>query len=223
MANARDAVRHDEDHAGQRRASCLEQARAQGPWAWQPLHRSPVPARRGAGHAVHFAVSDADLVTRLAAYVADGLDRGEVCVVLATEDHRAGMRQWLAANALPPPPEGRLVEVDADALLERLVRGGRLLPEVFSQLLASLPQERLRGGGLRAFGEVVSVLHQRGQLALALQLERLWDEAQRRHGFPLLCSYLDDGTSGADLVGPVCAVHTHLAAGPLARREATAL
>jgi hypothetical protein len=210
VANARDAVLRDERRAGQRRASSLEQARAEGPRGWEPLHRSPVPARRGAGHAVHFASSDADLVARLSSYVADGLAQGDVCVVIATAEHRAGLHQWLAAHGLQQE-QGLLVEHDAEEVLDRLVQDGRLVPEVFHALIASLPQERLRGGSLRAFGEIVSLLHQRGDLGLALELERLWDDVQRRLGFPLLCAYLDDGTSEAAFVGPVCAGHTHLA------------
>lgn len=210
VANARESVHRDVRHSEQRRASALEQARAQGPRSWVPLHRSAVPARRGAGHAVHFASSDAALVARLASYVADGLADGDVCVVVATAEHRAGLREWFAASGLRQPEPGLLVEHDADELLHRLVRDGRLHPEVFAQLVETFP----RSGGLRVFGEVVSLLAQRGELRLALELERLWNGEQHRLGFPLLCAYLDDGTADPSLVGTVCAVHTHLA-GPV--------
>jgi hypothetical protein len=214
VANARDAVENDERAAGLRRDAALEQAASQGPRSWQALHRSPVPARRGAGHAVHFASSHADLVGRLASYVADGLAKGEVCLVIATAEHRAGLRQWLAVNGLEQEGRGELIELDADELLQELLLDGSPDPAVFDLIVGNLfPEDARSRGGIRAFGEMVGLLSARGDLTAALELERLWESTQKRLGFPLLCAYVDLGDSPdvAQFMGRVCAVHTHLA------------
>ena len=215
LANARDAVRDDQRCAQQRRAASLEQVRAYGTRSWTPLHRAALPRHRlGAGHAVHFAATDAELVAQLACFVAEGLDRDEVCIVIATARHRQGMHQSLAAYGLRPARAERIVELDADDTLQQLMRGENVDPARFDEFLTStMSQVAPEAAGVRAFGEMVSLLHQQGNLGAALQLESQWENVRRRLGFPLLCAYLnstDDPGSG-QFVGQVCASHTHLA------------
>jgi hypothetical protein len=212
VANAREAVLRSERAASQRRDAALGQARAQGTRSWQPLHRTPVPARRGAGHAVHFASSDADLVARLTSYVAEGLAAGEHCLVIATPEHRAGLRQSLALSGLQDEARRLLVELDAADVAHQLVGDRGTDRAAFDRVLGQVVRSALATHGrVRAFGEVVGLLHDRGELGAALALERFWDDLQRRLGFPLLCAYLDAGTTdGDDFLGQVCATHTHL-------------
>lgn len=213
LANARDAVREDQCCAQHRRAAALEQVRAQGTRNWAPLHQAPAPGHSRAGHAVHFPANDGELVAQLAFFVAEGLDRDEVCVVIATARHREGMHQSLAAHGLRPERADRIVEFDADDTLEQLMCGENLDPIRFDEFAAST-MARLdpEASGVRAFGEMVSLLHQQGNLGAALHLESHWQKVQSRLGFPLLCAYLNstvDPGSG-QFVGQVCASHTHL-------------
>jgi hypothetical protein len=213
LANARDALRRSETRAAERRLGTLELAHSQGPRTWQPLHQRE-SGRSRPGHAVHFATSDADLVARLGLYVADGLSAGEVCLVVATAEHRAGLHQWLAANGLEGRGPGRLVEFEAQEVMEALLPGGTLDLAVFDGVVEDvLTPYATSGGGLRVFGEIVDLLHRRGELASALDLERRWEVVQRRLGFPLLCAYVDPGESDEWLlaVGQICGTHSHLA------------
>jgi hypothetical protein len=213
LANARDAVRQSTSDAADRRLGALELARSQGPQGWQPLHQRS-SGRDRAGHAVHFATGDADLVARLALYVADGLSNGDDCLVVATAEHRAGLHEWLAASGLDEAAPGRLVEFDAHEVMEGLLPGGILDLAFFDALVADVLTPYAHGErGFRAYGEIVGLLHRRGDLASALDLERRWEVVQRRLGFPLLCAYVDPG--GSDewraSVGQICGTHTHLA------------
>ena len=213
LANARDAVRQSASHAADRRVGALELAHSQGPKAWLPLHQHE-SARSRPGHAVHFATSDAGLVARLALYVADGLSAGDVCLVVATAEHLAGMHQWLAANGLEGRGPGRLVELDAHDVMAALLPGGAFDPAVFDGIVEEvLTPYTTSGEGFRVFGEIVDLLHRRGDLVAALDLERRWKVVQRRLGFPLLCAYVDPGESEEWLraVGQICETHTHLA------------
>jgi hypothetical protein len=213
VANARDAYLQTEDEAVDRRRAALELARSQGPLSWQPLHQRE-SGRRRPGHAVHFAPSDADLVARLALYVADGLGADEVCMVIATAEHRAGLHEWLAASGLDHEDTGLLVEVDARDVMELLLRSGTLDMAVFDQLVERVVAPYATSGeGFRVFGEIVELLHRSDDLASALELERGWEQVQRRLGFPLLCAYVDPGESEewTRSFGQICGTHTHLA------------
>ncbi|MBC7373806.1 MAG: hypothetical protein H7323_07440 [Frankiales bacterium] len=90
-ANARDAVHRNTAERERRRDCALQQARALGPAAWTALDAGDAGA--GApGHALDLYVDDAALLTRLTAYVADGLTHDETCLVIATGPHLAGLK-----------------------------------------------------------------------------------------------------------------------------------
>jgi hypothetical protein len=191
VANAEDAVRADRRAALQRRESAVSQARAAGPFAWTPLEQPLSPVRSGSGHAVFLYDDDAELVARLASFVADGVACGEVCLVVATDAHLAGLHQRLVITGLGDALDtGLLVEFDADALLRSFMYGDWPDPDLFDLAVGNAVRSRLADGvAVRAFGEMVGLLAAAGNLPAALQLEKLWDGLQLQHRFPLLCAY----------------------------------
>jgi len=65
---------------------------------------------------------------------------------------------------------------------------------------------------VRAYGEMVDILWQRGDKQAAIRLEQLWNEIGRLQTFSLLCAYAMDplrGDTYADLES-ICRCHTHL-------------
>lgn len=204
VENAADAVRLHAVAAGERREVVRLQARALGSRDWHVL------APREAGHAVHFA-DDAELGVRLAAFVTEGLTDDEVCVVVATPLHLAGLRHRLALAGLTDVARGLLVELDAETLLSRLLRDGRPDPDLFALSVAPLVRGTLESGRrMRAFGEMVGLLYEAGDRAGAVELEQLWDGLQRELGFPMLCAY--PAAAGQDdlLREQLCRSHSHL-------------
>jgi hypothetical protein len=66
---------------------------------------------------------------------------------------------------------------------------------------------------VRAYGEMVDVLWQRGERDAAIRLEEFWNDLARLQTFCLLCAYYIDHLDPAAYAGPlecVCKVHTHL-------------
>lgn len=205
-ANARDAVHRDTAQRERRRDCALQQARALGPAAWTELH----PGAAGPAHAVDLYADDAALLTRLSAYVADGLAGGETCLVIATPGHLSGLRSRLRLTGLDRPTgAGRLLALEADEVLRRFMRDDWPDPELFDLAVAEVA--RAAGTPLRAFGEMVGVLHTRGLDAAAHQLEKLWDALQRSLGFPLVCAYplSGDPEADAELAERACGWHSH--------------
>ena len=206
-ANAREAMQHDVRERERRRSSALMQARALGPDTWTVLD----PRAAAPGHAVDLYPDDAALLTRLTAYVADGLALGETCLVIATPGHLAGLRSRLRLTGLDRPAgAGRLLALDADEVLRRFLRDDWPDPELFD--LAAAEVVRAAGTPLRAFNEMVGLLHTRGLSAAAHQLEKLWDGLQRSLGFPLVCAYPLSGEPEADaeLSERACGWHSHV-------------
>jgi hypothetical protein len=215
VVNAGEAIEADRRAALQRRESAVSQARASGPFAWTPLEHPLSPVRSGSGHAVFLYDDDAELVARLASYVADGVACGEVCLVVATEAHLAGLRQRLVITGLADVLDsGLLVEFDAAALLRSFMYDDWPDPDLFELSVGSVVRSRLADGvAVRAFGEMVGLLTEQGNLPAALQLEKLWDGLQLQHRFALLCAYPASAAAleEQDDRERVLARHSHLA------------
>jgi hypothetical protein len=71
---------------------------------------------------------------------------------------------------------------------------------------------RLQYPAVRAYGEMVDILWQRGDKAAALRLEEFWNEIARLQTFSLLCAYAIDPLHGDTYAGleSICRCHTHL-------------
>ena len=187
IANAADAVRADQAASRRRRSAALSQAHALGPASWAPLAAGPGGHRPA--HGLDVCDGDADQLAHLSAYVADGLAAGEVCVVVATRAHLTGLRQRLVLSGLEQQP-GRLVEHDAEQLLAALLHDGAPNSDRFDQLVGT-PLRALadRGRPVRAYGEMVGLLHARGHADAARALEQLWEQLLTRVDVTLLCAY----------------------------------
>jgi hypothetical protein len=160
----------------------------------------PVPA-----HAVHFYEEDEALIARLEQYVVEGARLGELTVVIATPVHRQMLRERLAESSL----EEAFLGLDAQDTLNRFMVGGLPDPQLFELTVGALVRERV-GGGLRAYGEMVSLLWQQDNIAGTIQLEALWNALQATVDFPLLCAYGITQFDGRDGLSDVCELHTHV-------------
>jgi hypothetical protein len=150
------------------------------------------PGMTGFGaHLVLFHDRDAELVAGVADFLAEGLAAGEGGVVVATAGHADAIGRALRAAGFDPAP---LVVLDAGDTLDRILDGDHVAPTRFDELLAQALGEARKAATvprLRVFGEMVSVLWDRGQVPLAMELEDRWNRALRSHpvAFTLLCGY----------------------------------
>lgn len=149
-----------------------------------------------ADHLVQLYADDHHLVAVVADYVAAGLRGNEAAVLIATPPHLRLVTRALGAAGIDVPSAlalRQLLYLDAAQTLERLLVDG--VPDrgrFRSVLAAALGHVRGAGPrGVRLFGEMVDLLWRRSVEA-TVALERLWDEALREEGLPLLCAYRMD-------------------------------
>lgn len=185
-----------------------------------------------AAHAAQIYVDPAELAESVAEYFAAGFDVGEPAVLVAIEEHKSLIAERLAEagwDALRIEELGLLVAVDAETTLEQFMEGPHPSPVAFEQVLGGVLDElgeRFPERRVRAFGEMVNVLCERGQRDAAVELEELWNRLALTRNFSLLCGYrLDvfDRSSQADTLPDVCRLHTHVVPGPDAERLASAV
>ena len=146
-------------------------------------------------HLVHFHDGDARFIDKVVQFLGDGLARDEAAIAIATPPTRQGVRKELEAKGIDLDALERrqqLVLLDAEETLNALqVRGAfpadrfeRQVGETLDRLAATVPTRRVR-----AYGEMVDVLWQGGDVAGAIQLESLWNDLRKTREFSLLCGY----------------------------------
>jgi hypothetical protein len=163
-------------------------------------------------HFVQLYQERGPLADAVAEYVGTGLGRGEAVVVIATPEMRNALSSRLNGNHAQR--EGNLSLLDAERTLERFMADGMPQWQKFHAVIGGLIAElRLRYPAVRAYGEMVDVLWQRGERDAAIRLEEFWNELGALQTFSLFCAYRIDPLDGSQYGGAlesICRVHPHL-------------
>jgi CheY-like chemotaxis protein len=176
---------------------------------WRPTRGS---------HAVQFYERAPSLHRAVAAFLGDALTSGESAAMIARREtydavlvDLAGARDPRLASA-----RDRIVFVDADDALRRIMDRDEFLPARLEALVSGLVRDAQgggHGGTIRLYGEMVHMLCARGQHAAAVRLEQLWTAILPETPIALLCGYaLDDFRQGAHASAfqAVCEQHTRI-------------
>jgi signal transduction histidine kinase len=135
-------------------------------------------------HLVTFYENDAFLVDSVVAFLARALEAGEPAVAIATADHLVAIERALGDRG---GTDGTLLAIDAHEMLATLMVDGAPAAEAFEAAIGGILDEM--GPGARAFGEMVAVLWERGDVNGAIALEDLWNELATTRAFELFCAY----------------------------------
>jgi hypothetical protein len=166
-------------------------------------------------HVVRFYEHDVELVATVCPYIAAGLRGGEPVLLIATYAHRIAFETELADRGVDlarARDDGLLVSLDAAATLAAFSDGERIDRDAFMTVVGGLMREVCASGRtVRAYGEMVALLWDRGDVLAAIELERLWNELGRELPFNLLCAYPSASVAGsehAEALHRVCAEHS---------------
>jgi len=158
------------------------------------------------------------LAQNVAAFISEGLKRGEGAVIIGTPGHRKIFREELRKRDIDvslPLRESGLLFLDAHETLSMFLVDGEPDEARFREIIASaICQVReVRPAGLRAYGEMVAVLWAEGRRASSIRLEKFWNTLLRDRDFSLFCAYPIDIFSPDFQIPRVDALlcdHTHL-------------
>lgn len=138
-------------------------------------------------HVVHFYRDDLDLCAAVTRFILQGVDRGERSIVLATETHWRAICESLKQSGHEPATR-EVTFVDADAMLRDIVVDGvpntRRFAEAVQQFIDGAHPQRVR-----IFGELVTLLAERGLLDAALEIELVGHQLTASTGCEILCGY----------------------------------
>lgn len=171
-------------------------------------------AARASVHPCHFYSDDNAFATTVASFLAPAFREGQGVVAFGTAAHLDAIEKRLQRDGHDiaiAKKRGQYQSFDAQAALEALVVGELPAQDVFDEIVGSRVAQAVREfGGVRAFGEIVSLLWRDGKRQAALRLEEMWNDAIGLHPLSLLCGYnVRAFTSAHDAAGVTGIIGAH--------------
>ncbi|HEY3576395.1 MAG TPA: MEDS domain-containing protein [Gaiellaceae bacterium] len=182
--------------------------------SWKTFLENASPAE----HAVQVYMELDELAVSVGSFLDAGFRAGEPALVIATPEHWEAFRAELEGRGSAVSEleaQGRLVCRDADETLATFMDGDAPVAERFEQAVGGILDEvasRFPEKTVRAFGEMVDLLFQRGNPAGAIALEDLWNDLLASRRCALLCAYeldLFDLEAQTSILPEIVRVHTH--------------
>ena len=167
------------------------------------------------GHLVHLYENEGFLVQTVGVFLSMALRPGEAALVIATEEHRNILEQWLAADGHDMDElqrTGQYVALDAQETLKQLMRGavpqrGEFF-EIFGPLLSTAVHQWSR---VSSFSEMAAMLWTDGNHRGAVSLEDLWNQLGKLYPFTMVCAFPKNSTGITDdseAFSNVCLAHS---------------
>jgi hypothetical protein len=172
-------------------------------------------------HSVQLFDSVESRAEAVSGFVRDGLLRGDVVLLVITEEHWDAVVRRLHAAQVPvaaTQTSGQLIVRDARGALLLFYKNGTLDRHVLDRTIGSLVRRlRSEGNRLRIYGEMVDLLAAEGDQEKVVQLEQYWNSLATEELFTLFCGYsahhFGHPDHAADLAA-VCRSHTHVRVHP---------
>jgi anti-sigma regulatory factor (Ser/Thr protein kinase) len=187
-----------------------------------PLELEEITAEAN-GHLVQFYEDDAQLAQTVGGYLTRAMQSGAVAVVIATEAHGCRLLTELKSAGIDTGAcsrEGTLILLDAAATMAGFVDHGEVDDEAFNRVLGSvLRRAAATGRAVCAYGEMVALLWEAGDVLTAIELEKAWNHLADELPFTLVCGYRSESVQGnehADALHEVCRLHTSVVGRPSA-------
>ena len=165
-------------------------------------------------HFVQFYDHDETFIETLADFVANGLRKGEACVVIVTPPHRRDLERKLFDLGIDLPlvrSSSQYIALDAAETLSKFMVADWPDERRFNALVTGILERATKGDRrVRAFGEMVALLWADGNGNATIRLEHLWTQLCRKEFFALFCAYPSAGftADAAAAMQHVCAAHS---------------
>jgi anti-sigma regulatory factor (Ser/Thr protein kinase) len=176
-------------------------------------------------HVVHFYERDCELLEAVVPYLSAAVRDGEVAIVIATESHRSTFEAELETGGVDlaeARADGRFISLDAAETMAAFSSSGEIDRLAFHEVIGGLVRSAAASGrAVRAYGEMVALLWDAGDVLAAIELETLWNELARRSPFTLFCAYPATSVAGsehAQALHEVCHLHSSVLDPPDVRR-----
>lgn len=170
-------------------------------------------------HVLQIYENDEIFLDSLAGFMGGGIKADECVIVIATREHLAALHQLLTSYGISVSTlvgDERYIPLNAEATLSKFMRNGYPDEQLFNETISFLlDRATSKGRRIRAFGEMVAILWEKGYQGAAIQLEGLWNQLMKTRNFTLFCAYPRSGFTGNadESIKKICDCHTKLIKG----------
>ncbi|GHO91280.1 hypothetical protein KSF_013280 [Reticulibacter mediterranei] len=169
-------------------------------------------------HFVQFYENDAFLIDSVSSFLGTGLETGDACVVIASQEHLLMLEEQLRANGvdlLHAGAQDKYIACEVNTALALFMVDGLPGPERFSKAIGGMIARAVqRGRHVRVFGEMVAQLWVEGKQDAAVRLEELWNNLYHNpYTFSLFCAYPMHCFAGEiyqEQFSRICQQHSHV-------------
>ncbi|OFZ31304.1 MAG: hypothetical protein A2622_01570 [Bdellovibrionales bacterium RIFCSPHIGHO2_01_FULL_40_29] len=150
------------------------------------------PGRGLRDHSVQFYQNENLLIKKVAEYIEVGLKKGEGAVIIASAIHSKMLLDILRENidVVRVIANQQLLILNAQEILSEFMVDETPDPVLFKKFFSSHIMRMTKlFPEVRAYGELVNILWEDGNLKGTIELEKLWSELSQRFRFSLLCGY----------------------------------
>ena len=164
-------------------------------------------------HLVQIYDSDKIFLDTLEGFTGSGFLANETVVVIATSQHLEALNDRLfyqGFNVNDLISSNQYMPIDASDLLSAFLVNNWIDENIFNSFISGLiDRAGRRNNKIRAFGEMVAILWERGLYGPTIQLEKLWNQLHSRSEFTLFCAYPKVGftQSASESLETICKQH----------------
>ena len=167
-------------------------------------------------HVVGFYEGDEQLISAVTSFLTTAIEADGSGIVIATAAHRIALDDALAAAGFSVGDlvrTGRLQLLDAAETLAAFLRDDEPDPVAFASVIGTALDELSGTGPVHAFGEMVALLWDAGNVRAAIELESLWNDLAEHRTFSLYCAYAMSSLEASGDLGAakhVCDRHSNV-------------
>jgi len=144
-------------------------------------------------HAVQLYENDKVFLNTLESFAGAGLIAGDSVIIIATAEHLAAIETRLINQGFNMHflvSANRYIALNAEDTLKKFMISEQINEGLFMDCITKVIHRGQKNTGkIRAFGEMVAVLWQRGLREATIELERLWNKLHHKDNFTLFCAY----------------------------------
>jgi len=170
-------------------------------------------------HLVQIYESDSVFINTLAGFVGSGVNSGDCCIIIATENHLRALNRQLESYGVRVDTlidDTRYLPLVAEEMLSKFMVNGWPDEKLFMQTVSAIIDKcRRTKRRIRAFGEMVAILWAQGHNGATVHLEHLWNKFCENETLCLFCAYPKAGFTGDinSSVNHICDQHSKMISG----------
>jgi hypothetical protein len=167
-------------------------------------------------HVVQLYDNEDTFLDMLAGFAGSGFNAGDSVIIIASASHLESLSKRMKAHGIHVDSlvtNSQYIPLEAEQTLATLMSNGRPDEELFMKIIGeTVKRAKKNNRKVRAFGEMVAILWERGEHEATIELENLWNKFCSREALTLFCAFprsaFDD--SPYDSIPHICSCHSKI-------------